>query len=175
MEYNTKKIIKNIIFFLFLTILFGYILINHEELALRKPSGIGKNSWVGHLFYNRKNLIFSFSLIFTAIFSILIYDFFRKLVAKKIIIKVENNNLYINSKLIENISNIDYIEIIIINRNSKTLRLILINNKVEKSLIAKIASTFKRNKLDINTIFLLEKPLIIRKKIKRLIENKKAT
>lgn len=172
LKYNYPKIILFIIFGILMIILFSYIHLNSYEFSLIKP-GIGRNSWVGHLFYKNQSLLLVMSATVVILIGYGLVSFVKLLFRKNLIIKKDLNYIYINGKKIERLANITHASTKIdINCNKK---IYFFYNEPSDRKIAKFFPSlfkkwFQKNEYIYDITFVKQKPVEIDELLKKLIK-----
>lgn len=171
LKYNSKKIILFIILTIIMIVFFMFLHLNANELSFRKV-GTGKNSWVGHLFYNRDGLLSITSLLIILLFSYYLICLTKLLFKKSLIIKIESNYLYVNKKRIESLLNIKDLKIVEANNN----KFIYFNyyesrnRKIAKYFPTTIMKWFKIKQYILNLTFIKGEPNEVCNQLMKIIK-----
>ena len=161
LEYNKKKIVLLLSLSILLISMFVYTFVNANELVLKTPNN-GRYGWVGHLFFQKENLLKTCSSIIILIFCSFFAYLSKLLIRQKLSLEIIGNDLLIDGKKITNISNIKTVQLNHFNKNY-SLEFELINNNqiteknVIKKLIYSIPVFFKSNPLVISEIKYIKK------------------
>lgn len=160
-KYNKSKVFKYLGLSIILLTFFILISLNYEYLADRKPSSSGRYRWVGQLFYERKYLLFGFSIFLILLFSLMLIDSLIMLIRGKLKLKKENGIIYKNEKYFVEQKDISKTKLFDHNNNSSILiYLNSLNNVINKRktkldrLLVKGFLLINRNKIQIRLNFL---------------------
>lgn len=158
LKYNQKKIVLFIVFIIVLIVFFINLYLNSHEISLKKP-GSGKNSWVAHLFYKNEKLLSTSLILMILLFIYTLFRLVELLFRKSLIIKINKNDIYVNQKKVESVSNINNTSVIEINNNKQ------IHLYYKKSRSREIANyfpifkkKFKKTKYVLDFTFIKENP-----------------
>lgn len=170
LKYNHKKIALYIVFIIILIVFFINLYLNSHEISLKKP-GSGKYSWVGHLFYENETLLSTSLVIFILLFSYTLFRLVELLFRKSMVIKIISNEIYVNQKKVESVSNINNTSFIDINNNKQ------IHLYYKKSRSREIANyfpifknKFKKTKYVIDFTFIKENPEDVNKLLNDILQ-----
>ncbi len=98
LNFDKIKLLKYLGIAIIFLLIFGFLMINANELTSKPPRGNSRYSWIGKLFYQKPQLLFIFSFIVNFFVFLLTIDLLIMLISKKMVLSKKNGIIYRNGK-----------------------------------------------------------------------------